>query len=190
MTHLTPTPSGVGTAPEDDFRALYDAAYADVLRFVQRRCHPSHAEDVTAEVFLVAWRRYADLPVGLDARRAWLFGVAHKTLANSYRSEQRRTALAVRIKDTYDGVEPGTHPDLVSLRVDLGRAWHRLTPEQQEVLALTVWDDLSSAQAAQVLGTTATAYRIRLSRARRALRGHLDPKPQADLGRALQEGDA
>lgn len=193
---MTPSPPTVGSvrervSPEADFRTLYDAAYADVLRFVQRRCHPSHAEDVAAEVFLVAWRRYADLPVGLDARRAWLFGVAHKTLANAYRSEQRRAALAVRIQDAYDGVEPGTHPDLISTRLDLGRAWQRLTPAQQEVLSLAVWDEVSSPQAAAILGISATAYRIRLSRARRALRSYLDPTPQPTPGAGpLPEGEA
>ena len=193
MTHSPPLADGARqpASPEAAFRALYDAAYADVLRFVQRRCHPSHAEDVAAEVFLVAWRRYADLPVGLDARRAWLFGVAHKTLANAYRGEQRRTALAVRIQDAYDGIEPGTHPDLVATRVDLGRAWQRLSPEQQEAIAMAVWDGLSSPQAAAILGISATAYRIRLSRARRALRSHLDPTPQPTPGAGpLPEGEA
>lgn len=154
-----------------DFRRLYADAYPDVLRFVQRRCHPSHAEDVTAEVFLVAWRRYADLPGDHDARRAWLFGVARKILANVRRGDARREALAVRVRDAWDGIEPGSHhPDLVATRLDLARSWHHLTPAHQEALALTLWDDLTSAQAGHVLGISATAYRLRLSRARRALR--------------------
>ncbi|HHU08969.1 MAG TPA: RNA polymerase subunit sigma-70, partial [Intrasporangiaceae bacterium] len=49
-------------SPEDRFRAAYTATYPDLLRFVTRRVHPSHAEDVVADVFLVAWRRVADLP--------------------------------------------------------------------------------------------------------------------------------
>ncbi|MEU3452411.1 hypothetical protein ABZ671_02215 [Micromonospora sp. NPDC006766] len=36
------------------FRALYAEAYLDVLRFAQRRVHPSQAEDVVADAFLVA----------------------------------------------------------------------------------------------------------------------------------------
>ncbi|MFX0539113.1 RNA polymerase sigma factor [Ornithinimicrobium sp. Y1847] len=163
------------TSPEAGFRELYEHAYDDVLRFVQRRAHPSHAEDVTAEVFLVAWRRYAELPLDLDSRRAWLFGVTYRVLANARRGEDRRAALAVRIADAYDGIEPGLHPDEVGLRLDLARAWRQLPATHQEALALTIWEDLSSTQAAQVLGISATAYRLRLSRARRALRTHLRP---------------
>jgi len=49
-----------------------------------------------------------------------------------------------------------------------------LLKEDQEVLALTVFEDLTSPQAARVLGITPPAYRLRLMRARRELRRHLD----------------
>lgn len=43
------------------------------------------------------------------------------------------------------------------------------------MLALAVFDDLTSAQAARVIGVTPVAYRRRLMRGRRALHHHLDP---------------
>ncbi len=173
-----------------DFRRLYAGTYGDVLRFVQRRCHPSHAEDVVAEAYLVAWRRFDDLPTDEGARLGWLCGCARRVLANARRGEDRRAALAVRIQDATDGVAPGTDPDLVAARLDLARAWHQLPAAHQEVLALRVWDDVTSAQAGAVLGISATAYRIRLSRARRALRGRLDPHPARPQQAALTaEGD-
>jgi RNA polymerase sigma-70 factor (ECF subfamily) len=55
---------------EARFRALFDDAYDDVLRFALRRVHPSQAEDVVADAFLVAWRRFDDAPGSLDDRRA------------------------------------------------------------------------------------------------------------------------
>lgn len=175
---------------EADFTGLYAQTYGDVLRFVQRRCHPSHAQDVTAEVFLVAWRRYDHLPTPFDERRAWLFGVARKILANDRRGEHRRTALTVRIQAAHEDVQPDAHPDLVAARVDLERIWPRLRPEHQEALAMALWDDLDSAQAGAVLGISATAYRIRLSRARRALRALLAAEPSPSRAeRALPEGE-
>ena len=48
--------------PEQRYRAIFTDAYADVLRFVRRRCDADRAEDVTAQAFLVAWRRVAELP--------------------------------------------------------------------------------------------------------------------------------
>jgi RNA polymerase sigma-70 factor (ECF subfamily) len=64
-------------------------------------------------------------------------------------------------------------PDDVAGRVDLTRAWARLSPGDQQVLTLTVFEDLTGPQAARVLGISAIAFNLRLLRARRRLRKHL-----------------
>jgi RNA polymerase sigma-70 factor (ECF subfamily) len=158
------------------FRALYAHAYADVLRFAQRRVHRSHAEDVTADAFLVAWRRLDDAPKKPDDARAWLFGIARNCLLNTVRGQGRRDALAVRIAASVPSARAADelNADPVAQRLDLAAAWRRLSETDQEALSLTVFEDLSSPQAARVLGITATAYRLRLLRARRALRRQLD----------------
>ncbi len=161
--------------PEARFRALYDDAYADVLRFAQRRVDRSHAEDVTADAFLVAWRRLDDAPAKPDDVRAWLFGIARHCLLNSLRGQGRRDALAVRVAETVPaGSAGGLDAGPVVDRIDLGAAWRRLSATDQEALSLTVFDGVSSAQAARVLGITPVSYRLRLLRARRALRRQLD----------------
>lgn len=175
----------IGPPREDDalrvrFETVCDATYAAVLRFVQRRVHPSHAEDVVADVFVVAWRRIADLPEDAEEARAWLFGIARRVLLAAHHGEQRRQALTVRIADDQvsrlqGAGSPGSAPDplLAIEHVDLARAWRRLSPVHQESLALVAWDDLTSTQAAAVLGISPVAFRLRLSRARRVLRHHL-----------------
>ncbi len=169
MTTSTPAPRA---AREARFRAVYEATYDDLLRFAQRRVRHSHAEDITAEVFLVAWRRMDDMPEGTDDARPWLFGVARATMLNHQRGNRRRDALATRLADATH--EHSTSDDLTVSRLDLAAAWPRLSDAEQEVIGLAVWEGLSSAQAGVVLGCSATAYRLRLSRARRSLRRHLD----------------
>jgi RNA polymerase sigma-70 factor (ECF subfamily) len=156
------------------FRELFAGAYADVLRFAQRRV-PSHAEDIAADTFLVAWRRLDEAPEPAG-QRAWLFGIARNCLLNARRGQDRQDALAVRIAET-SRTDSGPAPDddRVAHRLALADAWRRLTAAEQETLALTAFDDLSSTEAARVLGITPTAYRLRLLRARRALRRHLPP---------------
>ncbi|WP_418060967.1 RNA polymerase sigma factor [Pimelobacter simplex] len=169
---------------EQRFRDIYDAAYVDLLRFVRRRVHPTHAEDVVGEVMLIAWRRLDDVPADLPAARAWLFGVARKVLQNARRREDKHDAVAVRLAEAQDDPEPvdaGHHPDLVACRIDLGAAWPLLSATDQEAIALAVLDGLTAPEAAAVLGISATAFRLRLSRARRTLRRHLD---QTDAARA------
>lgn len=161
---------------ETRFRAFYAEVYPDVLRFVRRRADTSDAEDVTAETFLTAWRRFDDLPAEHDAARAWLFGIARHCLLNHQRARGRREALRIRLADATrppPGPVPGDDPQFVADRVDLANAWRRLSFAEQETLALTVLDGLTSAQAGAVLGIAPVAYRLRLSRARATLRRHL-----------------
>lgn len=177
----------MGTSPpsrdtEDRFRQLYDATYVDLLLFVRRRVHHTHAEDVVGDVMLVAWRRLEDVPVDLPEARAWLFGVARKTLQNARRRGERQDAVAVRLAQ-FHGVETdvGAHPDLVAYRVDIAAAWPHLSAVHQEAIALAALDGLNATEAATVLDVSPTAFRMRLARARRALRRHLDSNTTNNL---------
>jgi hypothetical protein len=70
--------------------------------------------------------------------------------------------LSVRIAgQVAAGGQTLEHDDLVATSVDLAQAWKKLTAMHQEALSLSVWEGLSRAQAAQVLGISAVAYRIR-----------------------------
>jgi RNA polymerase sigma-70 factor (ECF subfamily) len=160
---------------EQRFREIYDAVYVDLLRFVRRRVHPNHAEDVVGDVMLVAWRRLDDIPADLSSTRAWLFGVARKTLQNTRRRDDRNDAVAVRLSEVRHGpADADQHADLVAQRVDIATAWPRLSTLHQEAIALAVLDGLTAPEAAAVLGISRTAFRLRLSRARRTLRRLVD----------------
>lgn len=90
--------------------------------------------------------------------------------------EERYELLGVRIAGTMTTPEDqGT--EAVSIRLDLIAAWQRLSTTQQEVLSLALWEELPASAAGRVLGISAAAYRIRLHRARNALRGNLDTTP-------------
>jgi RNA polymerase sigma-70 factor (ECF subfamily) len=150
------------------FADLYQRDHPDVLRFVRRRSDPEMAEDVVHEVFLIAWRRFEVVPTSRDEARAWLFTTARNCMLSDARARTRRRELLVRIGDTAtelapEGVDPGFELDLV-------RAWQQLEPGHQEALALSIWEELSSPLAGQVLGISAAAYRLRLHRARTRLR--------------------
>ncbi len=165
---------------EERFRAIYDTSYVDLLRFARRRVHPTHAEDVIGDVFLVAWRRLDDVPAELSDARAWLFGVARKIIQNNQRREDKHDSVAVHL-DTARVEQLGVchHSDLVTLQVDLATAWPKLSSKDQEVISLAVLDELNSLEAAEVLGISPTAFRLRLSRARRKLLRHLDESPSS-----------
>ncbi|ULR52101.1 RNA polymerase sigma factor [Streptomyces deccanensis] len=159
---------------EAQFTDVYRAHYADVLRFVRRRAHPMNVDDIVGETFLAAWRRRSELP---DDPRPWLFGTARKVMLNDSRGMRRHTALAVRVQqaaETGGRTRAADPAALVDGRMDLAAAWQALTPADQEVLALQVWERLSAKDAAQVLGCTRAAYAMRLTRAKRRLAARLD----------------
>lgn len=173
------TPARDATDATAQFVELYRRDHGAVLRFVERRIGRatsgnSQVEDVVHNAFLTAWRNFDKVPTEPGAARAWLYVVARNALLNAQRSEARRGALGVKIATETPSYLTGPEND-VTARVDLAVAWSTLTPGQQEVISLAVWDELSSAEAARVLGISATAYRVRLLRARTALRKALEP---------------
>jgi RNA polymerase sigma-70 factor (ECF subfamily) len=157
------------------YEEVYARTYADLVRFVVRRRYPAdQAEDVAAEAFAVAWRRLGDLPAELGEARAWLFGITRRLLLARHRADSRGQALSVRIAgELVVGEQSLEHDDLVATSVDLAQAWRKLPATHQEALSLSAWEGLTPAQAAQVLGISPVAFRIRLSRARRLLRHNL-----------------
>lgn len=158
------------------FQRLFEATYEDLTRFVERRTPTPAVDDVVSEVFLVAWRCLDDLPTALDDARPWLFAVAQRVLSNQRRSDTRRTSLQVRVGHDLallDGETTADHSTEVAARLDLARAWSRLSPTDQEALTLTGLDGLNGPQAARVLGISTTAFSVRLARARGRLRLHL-----------------
>jgi RNA polymerase sigma-70 factor (ECF subfamily) len=124
-----------------------------------------NVDDIVGETFLAAWRRRRELPAD---PRPWLFRTARNAMLNSSRGANRQAALAVKIGSADSPSGFGSMHEL-DQRLDLVAAWRELPATDQEVLALSVWEDLSTADAAATLGCSRAAYAMRLSRARRAL---------------------
>ncbi|MBD8079856.1 RNA polymerase sigma factor [Cellulosimicrobium arenosum] len=155
--------------PPDDrharFTALFDATHRPLLAYAVRRvASPADAADVVAEAFVVAWRRIDEVPSGADAR-PWMFGVARRILANARRGDQRRLALADRLRTQVVEVVPP--PDEGTS--DVERALARLGDDDQELLRLVAWEELARDEIALVLGISRGTVRVRLHRARRRL---------------------
>ncbi|WP_084151940.1 RNA polymerase sigma factor [Nocardioides halotolerans] len=161
---------------ERAFRELYAAHFDAVLGYALRRVErAADAGDVTADTFLVAWRRLAYAPQGPDVR-PWLYGVARRVLANHRRGERRRTALGERLRRELSAHVPDASNEVVQ-REDVTAAMGRLSARDQEVLELHLWEGLESREIAEVLGLSGAVVRPRLSRARTRLRELLGHDP-------------
>ncbi|MBO9568373.1 MAG: RNA polymerase sigma factor [Cellulomonas iranensis] len=129
---------------------------------------PHAADDVVTDTFLVAWRRWEDLPDDDDHRRAWVFVVARHKAAHLRARGARDSALRARLAAAPWG-ELDDVADAVTTSAHARDVLSRLRPEDREVLLLVGVEGLSPADAAAVLGCSVTAMTTRLSRARRRL---------------------
>ena len=145
------------------FEELYRRHYGDVLNYARRRA-PEAAHDVVADTFLVAWRRFDDVP--FDAL-PWLLAIARKTVANHRR--RLATAAAARLHADSPAPAPEAGGDEPIIR-----ALRRLTPADQEILLLVAWEELDHRRGARALGCSPLAFRLRLHRARQRLRAELE----------------
>ncbi|MGY1856705.1 RNA polymerase sigma factor [Modestobacter sp. SYSU DS0290] len=150
------------------FEALFRDTRAPLLAYLSRRAPVDDAPDLLAEVYLVAWRRRADLPAG-DERRLWLFGVARRLLAEHHRSVWTRSDV-----EDAAGQATGPGPDTAGDRREeaVRRALDSLSDVDPELVTLTTWERLSPSEAARVVGITANTARVRLHRARARLGRH------------------
>jgi RNA polymerase sigma factor (sigma-70 family) len=157
------------------FTKLYRDHGRAVLSYALRRVEAREdAADVVAETFLVAWRRFDEVPIGAGAR-LWLYGVARLVLANLSRAERRRTRLGARLAEALR-TEVVAPPEPRGEAAEVLRAVAELGDEDRELLLLVTWEELSPSEAARVLGISALAARSRLHRARRRLRQVLDQR--------------
>lgn len=154
-----------GSGAEARFDRLYAEHCRAVLAYALRRAVDAQdAADVVAETFLVAWRRLDDIPPA-EAARLWLYGVARNTWANQQRSERRRERLTERLRRELPAAlqaVPPPAPQTGVVRAALGR----LGAEDQEILRLSGWEELTPGEIATVLGISQVAARSRLHRAR------------------------
>ena len=148
------------------FRVLYNDLYDDLWRYVQRRSiNTEEARDTLSEVFLVAWRRLEDIPAGQEAR-LWLFGVARNLVKTSWRKRKRRGDLVVRIGSEMS-TRGTTDEELDNSGVlKIVKALQFLSENDQEILRLVAWEDLSHKEISVVLGCSENAVAIRIRRAR------------------------
>jgi RNA polymerase sigma factor (sigma-70 family) len=149
-----------------EFEAFYAETFRDVQAFVQRRAHPMLVEEILSETYLVAWRRRADIP---SEARAWLFTVARNQMLTAHKGVRRQRDLHVRLGSATSVDHVADTSVGVIERLALHQAWNTLSAADQEVLALSLFEELDAPRAAQVLGCSRAAYAMRLSRARRRL---------------------
>ena len=138
-----------------------DDVHAYLLYFTGDR---SVAEDLTAETFERACRRWRRFDPRRGSAKTWLCQLARSAALDHFRTEQRRR----RREGVYALREPGEAVEAAfseGFSPALEEGLRSLSAGEREVIALRVILELDGETAAHLLGISPTACSTRLSRA-------------------------
>jgi RNA polymerase sigma-70 factor (ECF subfamily) len=166
---------------QDAFGALYQRYARNISRFITSRVTDrALTEDLTSETFLRAWRRIDTVHDQGHDLGAWLTTIARNLITDHVKSSRHRLdTTTAEVPEHPTTAVPG--PEQAVIQRDtvewLWRCIAQLTPDQRECIRLRVFQDLSSAQTATVMGRTQAAVRALRHRAVAQLREAMTTTP-------------
>lgn len=157
-------PAGTIAVDRTGFDAFFQAEYPRLAKALYLVCGNRHeAEEVAQDAFVRAYERW-HLVVRAENRPGYVYRIA----VNLYRSKLRRASRAGR--RTFRP-EPEADPiEAITERDAIGRVLAGLTEGQREAVVLVEWLGMTDAEAGALLGISPVTVRVRIHRARVALR--------------------
>ena len=145
--------------------------WADLVHGVARQLvGHDHADDVTQQVFVEAWRSRRSFDPSRGEVPGWLVGIA-RNVARSYMRDRGPATLDVDEQRDADGAAPGA--DAVVDHLVVASAFRDLPATQREVLELTLLGEFTHSEAAAHLGIPLGTVKTRHRRGLKALRASL-----------------
>jgi RNA polymerase sigma-70 factor, ECF subfamily len=168
---------GQSLAEPERFAAIFERYFGQIHQYLARRIGRKTADDLAAEVFVIAFAQRDRYDLERDCARPWLYGIATNLAGSHRRQEQRRYRALARLDIRL--VSPSDE-DAVADRVSasaagpaLARALAALDRGDRDVLLLVALADLSYPEVARSLGIPYGTVCSRLNRARKRLRESL-----------------
>jgi RNA polymerase sigma-70 factor, ECF subfamily len=169
---------------EYSFDRVFEAEYRPLRGYLYRRLGSGEADDLAAETFAIAYRRWSELDPSRSVR-PWLYGIAVNLLRHHWRKERRmlrayaRSGLdSVLSEDNDASVE---RADAQAYRRTLAAALAELRPVEREILLLHAWADLTDAEIAEALSLPPGTVKSRMHRARERIRNRLAAGGQVEV---------
>ncbi|MCC5575193.1 RNA polymerase sigma factor [Microtetraspora sp. AC03309] len=167
----------------EEFAGVFDRHSDEIHAYVARRLGPElgQADDVTAETFLIAFRKRHRYDLTRPDARPWLYGIAGKLISGHRRSEVRRLKSLARAAGGAEASGTELHEEersaerasAAAMRPALAAALARLSAAERDLLLLVAWADLTYEETAEALKIPIGTVRSRLHRIRAKLRRHL-----------------
>jgi len=159
------------------FAVIFDRYAGQIHRYAARRLGPAAADDIVADVFLIAFRHRSRYDTSQASARPWLYGIATNLISRHRRSEVRMYRALART-----GLDPVVEPDAdrvansvsaAAAGQQLATALAQLSTGDRHTLLLVAWADLSYEEVATALDVPIGTVKSRLHRARTTVRAAL-----------------
>jgi RNA polymerase sigma-70 factor (ECF subfamily) len=173
------------TGDDRAFDELYRRGAARIRGFLVRLSgDPALADDLTQETFVRIHRARGSFAAGAAAL-PWMFAIARNTFLDHTRRENVRRRSSAKLAPDPEAAKDTHGDEVLSGRemLDIVReTLARLPMLQRDAFVLIRFEGLSVSEAAQILGATEAAVKVRAFRAYEALRAALESKSE-DPGR-------
>ncbi len=157
----------VTTDDDEDFHAFVQSRWSALVRYAYLLTGDlGHAEDVVQVALEGTWRRWRH--VRTDRPEVYVRTAVARRVVSRHRMLGRRVKEAA----LSSLVDPPSS-DLVDASADRDAVWRELRalpPRMRAVVVLRLWEDLSEAETAQLLGCSTGSVKSQLSRAVERLR--------------------
>jgi RNA polymerase sigma-70 factor (ECF subfamily) len=159
---------------ELDFTELFGQYYPRIYNYLRYRVNAREdAEDLISAVFEKAYTHRHQFDPNKGTFSTWLFGIAHHTLANFYRTRQRRSVWEAEEELPEDLVKPDSSPETLVIQQEaMAQALQglsQLSERDQEVISLKFAGRLSNQEIGQVMTLPEKQVSVVLLRAMRRL---------------------
>lgn len=148
-------------------RPVYAQAFAETAS-------RTDSEEVLQDSFLTLWQKRRRVRLVGNSLLPWLLVTAKNLARNRRRYQQRRVVQELTEHPAPGGSDPASVVARNELATVLADVLERLEPLDRQIVQLCLADGLSYREAAERLRSTHATVRNRLSRARGAVRAHLE----------------
>jgi len=163
------------------FHGLYSRHAEEILSYGLNRSSSDDASDMLAETFLIAWRKFDDIPNGIEAKY-WLYGVARRVLHGQRRKATASNHLTNKLRQSLTRNSLDSFEETTAEQFCMEQILHSLPELDQEIIKLSFWENLTSIEIGKVLDMPPATIRTRLARAKAKLKTEIQ-----EVGQGLKQ---
>ena len=172
----------VRNGDQDAARTLYERYFDRIYNYVYARLgRAEDAEDLAIDTMTRSLTRldlFHDQGVAFSS---WVYRIAHNATIDHYRRQGKVTTVSLEYAPLSESADPSELAVEQLSNDDLRAALRDLTDEQQQVLILRFFQDLTAAQVAVILGKSVGAVQALQHRALGSLERALQGRPADDV---------